>query len=256
MGYLVIILGERDHPEVLALRSYAGEDSLVVENPRPTCPHELPSPRVGVVVQTTQSQERLADLAAHLAPRTRELLVHNTICSATEQRQAAAMAMADEVDAVVVVGGGTRATRRRLAELCAGVAAADLSRGVGGRARPRLVPGLEDRWASRRAPRRHPSRSKRWQTDWQDSTTMNARNSAAGWPSSATPMSANPPSSTASPAAGTRWWRPSPVSPGTARKGEAEWIGREFVVVDTGGIDLQSDEPLGGRGAPAGPARR
>ena len=29
------------------------------------------------------------------------------------------------------------------------------------------------------------------------------------------------------------------------KEGEAEWSGREFVVVDTGGIDLQSDEPLG-----------
>jgi GTP-binding protein len=29
------------------------------------------------------------------------------------------------------------------------------------------------------------------------------------------------------------------------KEGEAEWIGRSFVVVDTGGIDLLSDEPLG-----------
>ncbi len=29
------------------------------------------------------------------------------------------------------------------------------------------------------------------------------------------------------------------------KEGEAEWSGRDFIVVDTGGIDLQSDEPLG-----------
>jgi 4-hydroxy-3-methylbut-2-enyl diphosphate reductase len=118
LGYFVIILGETDHPEVLALRSYAGEHSLVVESPA-DLPKELPSRRVGVVVQTTQSQERLAELVEYLAPRTRELLVHNTICSATEQRQTAAMAMADEVDAVVVVGGRNSGNTRRLAELCA-----------------------------------------------------------------------------------------------------------------------------------------
>jgi 4-hydroxy-3-methylbut-2-enyl diphosphate reductase len=117
-GYLVIILGERDHPEVLGLRSYAGQDSLVVESPV-DLPAKLPSKRVGVVVQTTQSQERLAELVAGLAPRTRELLVHNTICSATEQRQGAAKAMASEVDAVVVVGGKESGNTRRLAELCA-----------------------------------------------------------------------------------------------------------------------------------------
>lgn len=116
-GYFVIILGERDHPEVLGLRSYAGDESLVVESSA-DLPDKLPSRRIGVVVQTTQSQERLSEVAAHLAPRTRELLVHNTICSATEQRQAAAIAMASEVDAVIVVGGRESGNTRRLAELC------------------------------------------------------------------------------------------------------------------------------------------
>ena len=117
-GYLVVILGERDHPEVLGLRSYAGDDSLVVESPA-DLPAKLPNRQVGVVVQTTQSQERLSELVAHLAPLAKELLVHNTICNATEQRQAAAIAMASGVDAVVVVGGRDSGNTRRLAELCA-----------------------------------------------------------------------------------------------------------------------------------------
>lgn len=117
VGYLVLILGERDHPEVLALRSYAGADSLVVEDPD-DLPEQLPSTRVGVVVQTTQSQGRLSDLVSHLAPRTRELLIYNTICSATVQRQTAATSMAGEVDVVIVVGGRNSGNTRRLAELC------------------------------------------------------------------------------------------------------------------------------------------
>ena len=117
-GYFVVILGERDHPEVLALRSYAGEESLVAETPA-DLPGELPSPRVGMVVQTTQSRQRLAELVAYLAPRARELLVHNTICSATARRQTAAIAMAREVDVVIVVGGKNSGNTRRLAELCA-----------------------------------------------------------------------------------------------------------------------------------------
>lgn len=117
-GYFVVILGEKDHPEVLALRSYAGENSLVIQTPA-DLPDPLPAARIGVVVQTTQTQEQLAELVSALAPRCRELLVYNTICSATEQRQAAASAMASEVDAVVVVGGKNSANTRRLAELCA-----------------------------------------------------------------------------------------------------------------------------------------
>jgi 4-hydroxy-3-methylbut-2-enyl diphosphate reductase len=116
-GYLVIILGDKDHPEVAALRSYAGDASLVVQSPA-DLPAKLPSRRMGVVVQTTQSPERLSELVAYLAPKVKELLVHNTICNATEQRQAAAGNMAAEVDAVVVVGGRDSGNTLRLAELC------------------------------------------------------------------------------------------------------------------------------------------
>ncbi|GAB4242047.1 MAG: 4-hydroxy-3-methylbut-2-enyl diphosphate reductase [Thermoleophilia bacterium] len=119
-GYLVVVLGEPDHPEVLGIRSYAGPDSLVVEGAE-DLPAQLPKRRIGVVVQTTQSQERLAALVAALAPRVRELLVYNTICSATEKRQRAATAMAREVDVVVVVGGKNSANTTRLAELCRAV---------------------------------------------------------------------------------------------------------------------------------------
>jgi 4-hydroxy-3-methylbut-2-enyl diphosphate reductase len=116
-SYFVIVLGDRDHPEVLALRSYAGERSLVVESAA-ELPPTLPSAKIGVVVQTTQSKERLCELVARLAPEVRQLLVHNTICNATELRQSAALAMASDVDAVVVVGGKESGNTRRLAELC------------------------------------------------------------------------------------------------------------------------------------------
>ena len=116
-GYYVIILGDRDHPEVLALKSYAGPKSLVVESAA-DLPDALPSPKLGVVVQTTQSRERLVGLVAALAPVARQLLVHNTICNATELRQSAALNMASDVDAVVVVGGRESGNTRRLAELC------------------------------------------------------------------------------------------------------------------------------------------
>ncbi|HZK48185.1 MAG TPA: 4-hydroxy-3-methylbut-2-enyl diphosphate reductase [Thermoleophilia bacterium] len=119
-GYRVIILGEPDHPEVLGIRSYAGPDAVVVEGPE-DLPDDLDGRRVGVVVQTTQSQARLAAITAALVTRVRELRVCNTICSATERRQEAAVAMAADADVVVVVGGRTSGNTKRLVELCAQV---------------------------------------------------------------------------------------------------------------------------------------
>ncbi len=119
-GYRVVILGEPAHPEVLGIRSYAGDESVVVETPE-DLPAGLEGKRVGVVVQTTQTQARLVALVAALAPRVRELRVFNTICSATEKRQRAAVETAAAADLVIVVGGRQSGNTSRLTELCTAV---------------------------------------------------------------------------------------------------------------------------------------
>jgi 4-hydroxy-3-methylbut-2-enyl diphosphate reductase len=117
-GYAVVILGERDHPEVAGLQGFAGEGAVVVEDAAGLPLAELRGKRVGVVVQTTQTRANLASVAAALAPVAREVLVFNTICDATEKRQSAACELAVEVDVVVVVGGRNSANTARLAQLC------------------------------------------------------------------------------------------------------------------------------------------
>ena len=120
-GYAVVILGERDHPEVAGLEGFAGEGAVVVEDAAGLPLAKLRGKRIGVVVQTTQTRANLASVAAALAPVARELLVFNTICDATEKRQSAACELAAEVDVVVVVGGRNSANTARLAQLCAAI---------------------------------------------------------------------------------------------------------------------------------------
>jgi 4-hydroxy-3-methylbut-2-enyl diphosphate reductase len=117
-GYTVVILGERDHPEVVGLQGFAGTDAVVVQDASGLPLERLRGRRVGVVVQTTQTRANLSALAAELAPVARELLVFNTVCDATEKRQSAACELADDVDVVVVVGGRNSANTARLAQLC------------------------------------------------------------------------------------------------------------------------------------------
>jgi 4-hydroxy-3-methylbut-2-enyl diphosphate reductase len=119
-GYTVVIVGEADHPEVEGILAHAGGDALVVEEVA-DLPEKLPSRRVGVVVQTTQSLSRLTAVVDALLPRVSELKVHNTICSATGQRQRAAEELARTVEVMVVVGGHNSGNTNRLAEICAAV---------------------------------------------------------------------------------------------------------------------------------------
>lgn len=119
-GYTVIIVGEADHPEVEGIVAHAGGDAFVVEEVA-DIPQRLPSRKVGIVVQTTQSLERLNQVVAALMPRVAELKVHNTICSATGKRQRSAEGLARGVDVMVVVGGHNSGNTSRLAEICRAV---------------------------------------------------------------------------------------------------------------------------------------
>lgn len=116
-GYTVVIVGEADHPEVEGIVAHTGGEAIVVEEVA-DIPEKLPSRKVGIVVQTTQSLERLNQVVSALLPRVSELKVINTICSATGQRQRAAEELARDVDVMVVVGGRNSGNTTRLAEVC------------------------------------------------------------------------------------------------------------------------------------------
>lgn len=117
-GYLTIILGEHEHPEVVALVANAGEKTIVVEHADELDLKKVSGKRVGVVVQTTQASTNLAALAARLAPVSRELLIYNTMCNATQKCQDEALSLARKADAVIVIGGRNSANTTRLAQLC------------------------------------------------------------------------------------------------------------------------------------------
>src|ERR671924_1451784 len=81
-GYKVIILGTPDHPEVVGLKGFAGDDFVVVETKEEW--EKLPRmKRAGVVSQSTQPPWAFKDLVAHLTDISQELKVFNTVCPVT-----------------------------------------------------------------------------------------------------------------------------------------------------------------------------
>lgn len=117
-GYYVIILGEKDHPEVLGIMGHAGGRAMVIEQAEDLMLIPKKERKVGLVVQTTQSAEKLQEIAGQLAVRVAELKVYNTICNATARRQADALSLTDVVDVMLVLGGKNSANTSRLAEMC------------------------------------------------------------------------------------------------------------------------------------------
>jgi 4-hydroxy-3-methylbut-2-enyl diphosphate reductase len=117
-GFLPVILGEHEHPEVVALIANAGARTIVVEKAGELELSRIRGKKVGVVVQTTQASANLSALVSRLSPASRELLVYNTMCNATQKCQEEALGLARRADAVVVIGGRNSANTTRLAKLC------------------------------------------------------------------------------------------------------------------------------------------
>ncbi|RDV80939.1 bifunctional 4-hydroxy-3-methylbut-2-enyl diphosphate reductase/30S ribosomal protein S1 [Ammonifex thiophilus] len=114
-GYQVVVVGDRDHPEVKGILGWAGPQAVVVGSAEEVA--GLPeAPAYGVVAQTTQPINRLQEVVHALLPRAKEVRVYNTICSAVASRIESALELAREVEVMVVVGGRSSANTRHLVE--------------------------------------------------------------------------------------------------------------------------------------------
>jgi len=110
-GYQVLILGDREHPEVKSLLGFAGDDVIVIGNNEPIPPLRE---RVGIIVQTTQPFEALKRLLSGVVTIVKEVKVYNTICDSTSLRLEETRNLAKEVDVMIVVGGKVSANTTQL----------------------------------------------------------------------------------------------------------------------------------------------
>ncbi len=116
-GYQVVVVGEKEHPEVQSIIGYAGKNAVVIENVQDVDDAKLQN-RIGIVAQTTQSYSNFSEIVLKLLSISKELKVYNTICNSTTERQHAAQLLAKQVDVILVVGGRNSANTSRLATIC------------------------------------------------------------------------------------------------------------------------------------------
>jgi len=120
-GYLVIMVGDKHHPETLSVVGHAGGDILVTEDfeeIQKWLNRFANKKRVGIISQTTQTFEKFSDVVSMCLKLCEEVKVFNTICYATEERQDEAEKIAKEVQSMVVVGGKNSANTTHLADIC------------------------------------------------------------------------------------------------------------------------------------------
>jgi len=117
MGQQVIVMGDKLHPEVQGILGWAGAEAIPIQTVEEA--KELPFyPHLAILAQTTQLAENFAGIVEELKNHTDDLIIHNTICNATAERQKVARELAEVVDVMVVVGGRNSANTRKLASIC------------------------------------------------------------------------------------------------------------------------------------------
>ncbi|UCG16847.1 MAG: 4-hydroxy-3-methylbut-2-enyl diphosphate reductase [Phycisphaerales bacterium] len=117
-GYRVVMIGDRNHPEVRGVIAYA-PDVVVIDHVEDVA-RELPhKEKLGIVAQTTHAPEHVAQIIAAIVKRPYvELRIVNTLCLEVIRRQQAAVKLAGEVDVMFVLGGRHSANTQEMARLC------------------------------------------------------------------------------------------------------------------------------------------
>ncbi len=116
-GHQVVLIGEKNHPEMKSVAEWADGQSYLIESMDDVA--ELPHLKEAhIVIQTTFSETLADELIEAVSKKADRVEVHKTICRATSDRQHAARELARQMDVMIVIGGRNSANTTRLAEVC------------------------------------------------------------------------------------------------------------------------------------------
>lgn len=121
-GCPVIIIGNSSHPEVIGIRGHVrGEDCAVIETEAEARAYRGDFGKtICIVSQTTFNFQKFQELVEIIKTLGYHVVVTNTICSATRERQTEAMELAAASDVMLVIGGSQSSNTQKLYDICCG----------------------------------------------------------------------------------------------------------------------------------------
>lgn len=120
-GHTIVLIGHKDHDEVIGTLGEAPESTVVVSTVEDVDRLAVPDPsRMRYLTQTTLSLDETRDIVARLLERFPQIQgpAAKDICYATENRQLAVKAVAPLCQLLLVVGSRNSSNSRRLVEVC------------------------------------------------------------------------------------------------------------------------------------------
>ena len=118
-GSCIVIVGNANHPEVEGINGWCNGAATVIGSVSEAENYsQEPARKLCVVAQTTFNYKKFKDIVDILSKKSYDILVMNTICNATEERQTEAGTIARQSDAMLVIGGKHSSNTQKLYEIC------------------------------------------------------------------------------------------------------------------------------------------
>lgn len=117
-GYEVIIVGDKDHPEVVGIKGWCENKASIVNSLEDVDKLDIKGDKVCVVAQTTLSKQKWEEIIERLEKKFEGLIKYDTICNATSRRQNEASDISRMVDMMIIIGGNSSSNTQKLYEIC------------------------------------------------------------------------------------------------------------------------------------------
>ena len=117
-GKVLIITGDPDHPEVQGIKGWCNNEPYIIGSiSEAEALPEFTDKTVTVVSQTTFNAKKFKDIVENLRKKYYNVIVCNTICNATAERQEEAEKLSSEVDVMIVIGDPSSSNTKKLYEI-------------------------------------------------------------------------------------------------------------------------------------------
>ncbi len=116
-GYRILIIGDKNHPEIISLKGYAGANTIIVKDKKELENISIGG-KIGIIAQTTLNKEAVEEVLSYLTRKVVELKYYNTLCGITANQKKSAIQLAKIVTKLIVVGGSNSSNTTKLAKIC------------------------------------------------------------------------------------------------------------------------------------------
>ena len=116
-GYKIVIVGDKNHPEVMGINGWCGGEALIINSTECEIDAPLREKDLCVVAQTTINREFFGEIVQNIKKTCKSTLIFDTICNATKDRQKETDELSRNSDMMLVIGGKESSNTRKLYEI-------------------------------------------------------------------------------------------------------------------------------------------